>query len=229
MSQLRLQLHEPHVVAISLQHSDSPTPRDAHHPFPLRWKARLSPTTHSADRAFTDYIYDRTALETLAGKKLQSKRNHANRFEREYPHYEYRELTPDLAKECWKLEEEWAAKHTDMHARLDADDEQNSMRRVFKHWNELQARGAAILVDGRVVAFTFGGPINYDTFDVCCEKANTDYEGAYAIINRDFVRHLPEQYTLINREEDLGLEGLRRAKLSYQPKILLDKYTITCS
>ena len=183
----------------------------------------------TADRAFTDYIYDRTALETLAGKKLQSKRNHANRFEREYPHYEYRELTPDLAKECWKLEEEWAAKHTDMHARLDADDEQHSMRRVFKHWDELQARGAAILVDGRVVAFTFGGPINYDTFDVCCEKANTDYEGAYAIINRDFVRHLPEQYTLINREEDLGLEGLRRAKLSYQPKILLDKYTITCS
>lgn len=183
----------------------------------------------TSDRSFTDYIYDRTALETLSGKKLQSKRNHANRFEREYPQYEYRELTPDLVKECWRLEEEWAAKHSDVNARIGADDEQHSMRRVFKHWDELQARGAAILVDSKVVAFTFGGSINYDTFDVCCEKADTDYEGAYAIINREFVRRLPKQYTLINREEDLGLEGLRRAKLSYLPIILLDKYTITCS
>ena len=85
------------------------------------------------------------------------------------------------------------------------------------------------MVDGKVVAFTYGGPINYDTFDVCCEKADIDYDGAYAMINREFVRRLPEQYVLINREEDLGLEGLRKAKLSYQPKVILDKYTITCS
>lgn len=183
----------------------------------------------STDRSFTDYIYDRESLATLAGKKLQSKRNHANRFERQYPDYEYRELTPELARECWRLEEEWAAKHADMNARLDADDEQHSMRRVFKHWDELGAVGGAIFVDGKVVAFTYGGPINYDTFNVCVEKADTSYDGAYAIINREFVRRIPEKYIYINREEDLGLEGLRRAKLSYQPKVLLDKYTITCS
>lgn len=182
-----------------------------------------------ADRSFTDYIYSREALATLGGKKLQSKRNHANRFEREYPDYEYHALTPDLVGECWRLEEEWAARHQGMNARLDADDEQHSMRRVFKHWQELQPIGGVITVGGKVVAFTFGAPINYDTFDVCCEKADIDYEGAYAIINREFVRRLPSQFTLINREEDLGLEGLRRAKLSYQPTILLDKYTITCS
>lgn len=181
----------------------------------------------TADPSYTDYLYDREALATLAGKKLQPKRNHANRFERTYPNYEYRPLTPDLVQECWRLEEQWAAAHSESSARLNADDEQHSMRRVFKHWDELGAIGGAILVEGRVVAFTFGGPINYDTFDVCCEKADTSYEGAYAIINREFVRHLPEQYLLINREEDLGLEGLRRAKLSYQPKHLLQKYTIT--
>lgn len=181
----------------------------------------------TTDASYTDYIYDREALSTLAGKKLQSKRNHANRFERTYPNYEYRALTPDLVQECWQLEEQWAARHTESQARLNADDEQHSMRRVFKHWEELGAIGGVILVEGKVVAFTFGGPINYDTFDVCCEKADTDYEGAYAIINREFVRHLPEQYSLINREEDLGLEGLRRAKLSYQPKYLLQKYSIT--
>lgn len=183
----------------------------------------------TTDRTFTDYIYHRESLATLAGKKLQSKRNHANRFEREFPDYEYRPLTPDLIAECWRLEEEWAARHGATKARLDADDEQHSMRRVFKHWDELGAMGGVILVGGKVVAFTFGGPINYDTFDVCCEKADTDYDGAYAIINREFVRRIPSQYTLVNREEDLGIEGLRRAKLSYQPAILLDKYTITCS
>lgn len=183
----------------------------------------------TTDRSFTDYIYHRDSLATLAGKKLQSKRNHANRFEREYPHYEYRPLTPDLIPECWRLEEEWAARQGVSKARLDADDEQHSMRRVFKHWDELGAMGGVILVDEKVVAFTFGGAINYDTFDVCCEKADTEYEGAYAIINREFVRRIPEQYMLINREEDLGLEGLRRAKLSYQPAILLHKYSITCS
>ena len=181
----------------------------------------------TADPAFADYIYDRESLATLAGKKLQPKRNHVNRFERTYPNYEFRPLTPEWIDECWRLESTWAAAHGEMNARLDADAEQHSMRRVFKHWDLLQPLGGVLLVDGRVVAFTFGGPINHDTFDVCVEKADLNYEGAYAMVNREFVRSLPPQYTLINREEDLGLEGLRRAKQSYNPRILLDKYTVT--
>ena len=74
------------------------------------------------------------------------------------------------------------------------------------------------------MAFTFGAPINDETFDVCVEKANTDIEGSYTMINNEFVSRLPEQYIYINREEDLGLEGLRKAKLSYQPDTLLEKY-----
>lgn len=180
-----------------------------------------------ADPALADYIYDRESLSTLAGKKLQPKRNHANRFERTYPDFEFRPLTPEWIDECWRLESTWAAAHTEVHARLDPDAEQHSMRRVFKHWDTLQPLGGILLVEGRLVAFTFGGPINHDTFDVCVEKADLNYDGAYAVINREFVRSLPPQYTLINREEDLGLEGLRRAKQSYNPRILLDKYTVT--
>lgn len=191
-----------------------------HQVLPGHFEAHANPN-------YSDYIYSRELLTTLAGKKLQSKRNHANRFEREYPDYEYRPLTPDLVDECWRLEAEWAVSHSDMNARLDADDEQHSMRRVFKHWDTLHPTGGVLLIGGRLIAFTFGGPINYDTFDVCVEKADLNYEGAYAMINREFVKHLPEQYTLINREEDLGLEGLRRAKQSYHPQILLDKYTVT--
>ena len=81
-------------------------------------------------------------------------------------------------------------------------------------------------MDGKLVAFTYGCPINSDTFDVCVEKADVDYEGAFSIINQEFVRHLPPQYIHINREEDLGEEGLRRAKLSYKPEFLLEKYSI---
>lgn len=191
-----------------------------HTVLPGRFEAHANPD-------FSDYIYDRESLATLAGKKLQPKRNHANRFEREYPGYEYRPLTPDLVEECWRLEAEWASDHGEMDSRLGADDEQHSMRRVFKHWDTLRPVGGVILVGGKLVAFTFGGPVNHDTFDVCVEKADLDYEGAYAIINREFVRHLPEQYKYINREEDLGLEGLRRAKQSYHPSIVLDKYTVT--
>ena len=74
--------------------------------------------------------------------------------------------------------------------------------------------GRHIKVDGKIAAFTFGAPINQETFDVCVEKANTEIEGAYAVINQEFASRIPEQYVYVNREEDLGIEGLRKAKLS---------------
>ena len=101
------------------------------------------------------------------------------------------------------------------------------MTRAFDRWERLQLTGGTIWVDGKLVAFTFGCPINHCTFDVCVEKADTSYEGAFTIINQEFVRHLPEQYTYINREEDMGEEGLRKSKLSYKPDLLLEKYILT--
>ncbi len=105
-------------------------------------------------------------------------------------------------------------------------EELRSMTRAFNRWDKLDLTGGTIFVDGRLVAFTFGCPINHCTFDVCVEKADTSYEGAFTIINQEFVKHLPEQYFYINREEDMGDEGLRKAKLSYKPDILLEKNVI---
>lgn len=180
----------------------------------------------TCDRTYTDYIYKRENLTTLAGKSLQPKRNHANRFFRTYPGAVFRALQQSDIPACLSLMRQWAAAREEEKARLTHDNEYRSVETVFRHWDELEALGGVMEVDGRIVAFTYGAPINYDTFDVCVEKADTGYDGIYAAINREFARSLPTCYTLINREEDLGIEGLRRAKESYHPYLLLHKYTV---
>ncbi len=182
------------------------------------------------DRNYSDYIYTRDKLTNLSGKKLQSKRNHINKFKSLYPDYKYRELTPELVPQCIKLEKQWRkiSKGDNNEEELDAglSEELRSMTRAFHRWDKLGLIGGTIWVDNNLVAFTYGCPINQHTFDVCIEKADVNYEGAFTIINQEFVKHLPEQYSYINREEDMGDEGLRQAKLSYKPDILLEKNII---
>ena len=178
------------------------------------------------NRDYSDYVYFREKLVNLSGRKLQSKRNHINKFLSLYPHYEYKPLTKDMIPDCLSLEKRWKAVQDDEEQADSQNMELRAMTRVFHRWDALGMIGGTIWVDGRLVAFTYGCPINHDTFDVCVEKADVAYEGAYTIINREFVRHLPEQYTYINREEDMGEEGLRKAKLSYHPDILQEKMMV---
>lgn len=183
-----------------------------------------------SDRNKADYIYLRERLTTLSGKKLQPKRNHVNKFKRLYPNYEYHPLTKDLVPDCLRLGQEWCQTNNS-HEQRAALAEQYMMAFALSHIDELQILGGTIFVDGRMVAFAFGSRINANTFDICVEKADTNYEGSYAMINNEFASHLPEDIIYINREEDLGLEGLRKAKLSYDPELILDKmiaeYTAT--
>ena len=180
----------------------------------------------STNRDSADYIYLRERLVTLGGKKLQPKRNHINKFKRLYPDYEYRPLTAELVPDCLRLAAAWCCTN-DCREQRAAMAEQRMMAYALSHMAELHILGGALLVEGRMVAFTFGARINEEAFDICVEKADTSYEGAYAVINHEFASHLPEDITYINREEDLGLEGLRKAKLSYHPDLLLDKMTAT--
>lgn len=134
-----------------------------------------------------------------------------------------------MIPQCLKLEEEWRLKTKDSATDSEKQnlfEELRSMTRAFLYWNQLDCLGGTIFVDNKLVAFTYGCAINLDTFDVCVEKADVDYEGAFSIINQEFLKHLPKQYIHINREEDLGENGLRRAKLSYKPELLLEKYSI---
>ena len=168
-----------------------------------------------------DYIYRRTDLETLHGRHLDAKRNHIHRFRAEHPDFEYRPLTPEYFDECRRLTEIWQAR-TKFKGNSEAIDvEKQVMETIFSNWDALGMTGGSIFVDGRMVAFTYGSAVTTDTLDVCVEKADRHVEGAFAIINQQFAEHLPEQYIYLNREEDMGIPGLRQAKLSYHPEILL--------
>lgn len=183
----------------------------------------------TADRGYADYIYLREKLATLAGKKLQPKRNFANRFTNRYPNYTTQPITREIIPQCIALEEKWASQKTNGNeAELHAyEAERRSLLTAFDNWEALDGRGLVLCVGHEIVAFTYGAPVNHDTFDVCVEKADTSYEGAFAFINREFARSIPEQYIFLNREEDLNIDGLRKAKLSYHPETILQKYTIT--
>ncbi len=180
----------------------------------------------STDRDYCDYIYLRSDLSQLKGKRYQPKRNHINQFMNAYPHWSYTPITPDRINECLEMERRWCiANDCEDHEGL--GEERQAIVHALMHIDELGLTGGILFVEGKIVGFTFGMPINGDTFGVQVEKADSSIKGAYAVINQQFASHLPERYTYVNREEDLGIEGLRKAKLSYQPTQLLPKYSAT--
>ncbi|MDR2496399.1 MAG: phosphatidylglycerol lysyltransferase domain-containing protein [Tannerellaceae bacterium] len=176
-----------------------------------------------SDPSYFDYIYRRDELVNLSGKKLQPKRNHINRFRKQYS-YQYLDITAELVPECLRLESQWydANRVSDYQRALQY--ERRSMTFALLHAEEIGLAGGAICVEGQIVAFSFGAPINADTFGVHVEKADVSFDGSYSLINREFAAHIPPEFIYINREEDLGIPGLRQAKQSYQPTILLEKY-----
>ncbi|MDH6358770.1 phosphatidylglycerol lysyltransferase domain-containing protein [Parabacteroides sp. PF5-9] len=176
------------------------------------------------ERDFYDYIYLREELASLTGKKYQAKRNHINKFKKQYD-FEYLPITPDLVPFCLELEKKWYKANRTEEGEDELSDERRSLTYALHHFSELGLSGCGICVNNEIVAFSFGAPVNHNTFAVHIEKADINYDGAYAVINQVFASHLPEQYIYINREEDLGIPGLRQAKLSYHPYELLEKYT----
>jgi hypothetical protein len=179
---------------------------------------------YTLNRSVSDYIYTTEKLTHLKGKKLQSKRNHINRFMREND-WKYKSLTghPEIVKECKAMLDDWMEMNREeKDPSLTYDDHATTL--MLDHFEELQLRGGLICVNSRIAAFTIGEPLTEDTMIVHVEKAFTTIHGAYTIINQQFAEHETEGYTYINREEDMGIENLRKAKLSYQPDILLEKF-----
>lgn len=168
-----------------------------------------------------DYLYRRTDLTDLRGKDYQPKRNHANRFRKKYA-YRYIPLTPEILPHCLELARKWCEEHN-CEEDKNLVGEQQAMKFALEHYETLGLSGGALEVNREIVAFTYGAPVNHDTFCVHIEKADTDFDGAYTVINQEFASHIPQHFLYINREEDLGIPGLRKAKLSYSPACLLEK------
>lgn len=178
------------------------------------------------DRDSADYLYSYDTLANLAGKKLHAKRNHINRFIEMYPEYCYERINGKNWQECLALEDEWL-RQNNPEQDADKENERRVIAYALEHRKSLGMTGGLIRAGGRVVAFTLGEPLTEDTFVVHFEKAYADVQGAYPMINREFVRQELSAYRYINREEDMGIMGLRKAKLSYQPEQLVEKGIVT--
>lgn len=188
---------------------------------------RFSESKAELYRDFCDYVYFADELENLVGKKFHAKRNHLHRF---YENdWSYEPMSSANISECLEMTEKWRAENvTD-----GADDAQSKLtelevvKRGLELFDELGFTGGVIRVDGDVRAFTFGERSSEDTFVVHVEKALRVNQGAYAAINREFVKSLGGKFKYIDREEDTGSENLRKAKKSYNPVFLEEKFLIS--
>jgi hypothetical protein len=178
-----------------------------------------------SNRNYSDYIYLHENLATLVGKKFQPKRNHINQFKNAFQDYEILEITPEIVPQCMALEWLWEQKNISEQEKAVLEAERQAIATALENFQTLELQGIALKVNGKIVAFTYGSPINCCIFDVACEKADTAIVGAYSVINNEFAKRIPSSFAYINREEDLGIEGLRKAKLSYQPAEILEKFT----
>ena len=183
--------------------------------------------TITAERDLFDYVYLSEKLRTLAGRKLHSKKNHLNAFKKMYPEAEYLPITAEIIPECraglnaWYEQREKEQGVDDMLA-----SEREAIIEIFDAYDKFALEGGAIRLGGQIIAFTLGEQINSDTAVIHVEKANPDIRGAYPAINQAFVEHAWQNVAYINREEDLGEEGLRKAKESYKPEKMIEKYMV---
>lgn len=178
----------------------------------------------SEDRPNFDYIYRREDLVELRGKKYHAKKNYINSFKKNYE-YEYEPINSGMADELMEFIEFFnSRKEIPEHEMELLKNEEAAMRDVFENFEACGYYGGIIRIDGRIQALTAGGRLGSNMLTQHIEKANTDYRGLYPMICNEFCKALPEDIEFINREEDMGIENLRKAKLSYKPVKLLEKY-----
>lgn len=172
-----------------------------------------------------DYIYSAEKLMTLSGKKLQSKRNFVNRFQKTYAgRWSYEELTDANKQEAFDFHLHWCETGDNCPNGTMYSGETCAVSLALNNSEALGMKGGILRLDGAVIAFTMGCPVSADTYVVQLEKAEASIAGAYPMINQQFAQHNFAGYTYVNREDDLGLEGLRKAKLSYHPVMMGKKF-----
>lgn len=169
-----------------------------------------------------DYIYNTSDLINLKGRKYHSKRNHIAKFSRLYD-WSFEQISEENIEDCKKFCEQWFCENSD-DKRADIIHEKEAIKKALTYYNDLDCIGGIIKVNEKIVALTCGEKINKYIFVIHFEKALKDYKSAYAVINNEFAKHYLSSFIYVNREEDLGIPGLKKAKLSYHPIALLKRY-----
>lgn len=179
------------------------------------------------DRDSFDYVYNIDDLADLKGRKFQKKRNHLHRFHAQHPNCRVETLTPANMEAVQDMADGWYRHRQETDPQGNYVLEKAALARMFAHYDTLKPEGLVLMEDDRVLAFTIASFLSADTMDVHFEKALEDVDGAYPAINQAMAQYLREKYPQVrylDREEDMGLEGLRQAKLSYHPDHMVEKY-----
>ncbi len=171
-----------------------------------------------------DYVYRRKDLAELSGRDYSKKRNHLNYFVRMYEHT-YEPLSQDNVAACVEVACEWCEKYR-CEDDMNLLEERDAVLSSLENFPLLRAKGGVIRVEGKIQAFSVGEMMNDQTLVVHIEKADPDIRGLYQLINREFVRNCCQEAEFVNREQDLGVPGLRRAKESYHPDHMAKKYRL---
>jgi hypothetical protein len=181
------------------------------------------------DRDWAEYIYSSKKLLTLSGKHLQPKRNAANQFLRNFGNYRYEPISVANIDEVWQFQQQQFAKDVLSEEKVNIrellEEENRSIALAVEAWEKMELTGGVIRIDDTIKAFAFGCAINNDTFDIMFESAERTYNGIFQVLEQEFIRRQLSDFAYINREEDLGIPGLRFAKQSLKPDILLMKYS----
>jgi hypothetical protein len=177
-----------------------------------------------SDRAQWDYVYPVQDLIELRGNRYHGKRNHLEQFTQRYQ-FSYHGLAAELVPACQELQDRWCdEKHCDLVATLHS--ESRAVKEALEEFETLGITGGCIVVEGKVEAFALGELLNPETVVIHIEKANAAFHGLYQAVNQQFLEQAWRRVPYVNREQDLGLAGLRKAKESYHPHHMVEKFEV---
>ncbi|MCI8336377.1 MAG: DUF2156 domain-containing protein [Peptococcaceae bacterium] len=179
-----------------------------------------------ANRDLANYIYYVSTLTHLKGRSFNGKRNHIRHFEAENPGYQFQPITEALLPACRLHAEGWYEHHPEKDQST-LIEEKEAILKALDYFTELELTGGCIIIDGKVEGFAIGEPLNPDMAVIHFEKGNLNINGIYTALNKYFLAQSWQDYLLVNRAEDLGLPGLKKAKKDYKPAWLEMKYTAT--
>jgi hypothetical protein len=186
---------------------------------PVREKLQERGIVFTEDRDNFDYLYYRSDLAELAGKKYHKKKNHVNSFLYAYPDHELRPMNSALVPAAIEILDRWRRDRNE-------DGDYKQAREALELFDSLPLRGAVLFIGGKPAAYCLGESIaRGKIFAIHFEKALDEYKGIYQFVNQSFAESLPRFFTMINREQDMGNEGLRQAKMTYRPCGFVTKYT----